>query len=269
MSALSNTADSGAKKKKQEVSPGKDPKAKRQKIPKSRSLSPVPPSNNIAVALPPGLECGNMGAKLHSDENGNQFYLPPLDGIPLVSCFSLKESTKLHSSYQTLLDQLEFFSLFPKLTKSVDDEFISQSVGVRCQNCNASTSGCCFRKLSSVSSIANDVVLMGIQHLVSCSCTEIYVKEELKTLTTKDADNLTDYCKLIAKLYSMVDKQGKSSSAVVWGDSPAVPKGYNGHPIDINTDLVTGQSSKPIPFDNKSSAQNNELPSMTKPVETA
>ncbi len=226
-------------------------------------MSPVP----MLTDLPAGIECGNMGSKLHSDEYGDQFYLPPMDGVPFVSSISLKECKKLHKSYQTLLNQVELFTLFPKLSKSADEEFIPDSVGIRCQNCIASQSGCCFRRIRSVGSIASDIVLMGMKHLTMCTCTETYVQEEMRTLSMKDADHMKAYCNHIAKLYSMEDKELKNISAAVWGKSAKVPEGYNGHPIDINFDFILGKFASALDEDSKMPAARVGVPPATKPIQ--
>jgi len=255
----SPASSAGAKKKREDVA---NTKSTKQKVPRSQSISPTP----MLIDLPAGIECGNMGSKLHSDEHGDQFYLPPMDGIPLVSSISLKECKRLHKSYQTLLHQVELFTLFPKLSKSADEEVIPESVGIRCQNCIASQSGCCFRRISSVSGIASDIVLMGMKHLTICACTEASVQEEMRTLSMKDADHMKEYCSHISKLYSMEDRKVNNVTAAVWGKSAKVPGGYNGHPIDINFDFILGKSASVLGEDSKMPATEVGIPAAARPI---
>ena len=210
-------------------------------------------------AYPPSLKVkiGDMGAKLRTTDEGNQFYLAPaapLDGVPLVASFLSEESKKLPTPMQILLQQVEFFNLSSlKLPSSEKAALPIKAVGVRCQNCLSDPIGCGYIQLCSIKDIASDLVTMSKDHLVYCKCTDDAVKSKLKYCTLDPT--LTKYCRLIAKLYGLVDvKSGDNAlggaaaaAAVVWGDCETIPSGYVGSPknidIDFALDLADGGSS--------------------------
>jgi hypothetical protein len=174
------------------------------------------------------------------NEQGNQFYLAPyapLDGVPLVSSISSKESKKLPYPLQLLLQQVEFFNL-SSLTLSPEEESPNpKAVGIRCQNCVSCLEGCGYIALSSVNDVATDLWKMSTDHLVYCKCTETSVRNILKAYSVADLGRLSEYCKIVTKIYGLEDLITSGAFVVVWGECQAVPSGYIGSP-NINIDFA-------------------------------
>ena len=182
------------------------------------------------------IKYGNMGCKLASVDD-SVFLLAPIDGIPFLSSFSREASKNLTPSEKLLLQQIELFTLHSKLIESAKLGAPPQSVGIRCRSCIANressdTRGCCFMKLSSVSNLSRDVLLMAMEHVVSCRLIKAKDVKVIKEVKDGGSGELKEYCNLISKLYSLDDsKEGKGG--VVWGDSPKVPTGYS-TPRDVD-----------------------------------
>eukprot|EP00956_Cyclotella_meneghiniana_P013057 scaffold18694_cov53-Cyclotella_meneghiniana.AAC.3 len=239
------------------------------------------PSKRIKESdvYPPSLKVkiGDMGAKLQTTDEGNQFYLAPaapLDGVPLVASFLSEESKKLPTSMQILLQQVEFFNLSSlKLPSNEKATLPIKAVGVRCQNCLSDPIGCGYIQLCSIKDLGSDLVTMSKDHLAYCKCTDDAIKSKLKYCTLDPT--LTKYCRLIAKLYGLVDVKsgddtlgGAAAAAVVWGDCETIPSGYVGSPknidIDFALDLADGSSSSGKELGE--SVSNEAVPMMTEKV---
>jgi hypothetical protein len=184
------------------------------------------------------IKYGNMGCKIHN-EHERLFCVAPLDGIPFLCSFSKEEKKKLHSSEILLLQQLELFTITPELMKSTNMNAPPQSVGIRCRNCIADQNGCCFLKVSSVSKLPHNLLLMAKEHVMSC---QFLRPKDLKVLELQDGrqGRLTTYCKWLARLYSLEDSaNGGFDTGVVWGESPKLPEVYC-YPADIDVSFCVG-----------------------------
>ena len=224
----------GGSKKRGRPFGSKSTAAKRQKAPKAAEPPPRPKHNKIKF--------GDMGCKMHN-EQGTQFCLGPLDGIPFLSSFSqgTKQLLWLHSSEKFLLQQLELFTLSPKLVELEKLNAPPQSVGIRCRNCIADKNGCCFVKISSVNNMCRDLLLMAMDHVISCRFMKAKDVKVLQELKGRDRDCLAKYCSWIAKLYCLKDSKSGDGNhlAVVWGDSPKVSGEYCS-PEDVDVNLLLG-----------------------------
>jgi hypothetical protein len=191
------------------------------------------------------IKYGTMGCKMHN-EHGSIFCVAPLDGMPFLSSFSKDEKKKLHSSEILLLQQLELFTITSELMKMTNMNAPPQLVGIRCRNCIADQNGCCFIKISSVSSIPQDLRLMAREHVQRCP---FLGPKDLKALEFHDGNKgrLADYCKWLAKLYSLEDSAtgGFVDTGVVWGESPKLPAVYC-YPADIDVSVCV-QDSRTAP----------------------
>jgi len=229
--------------------------SKRQKAAEpARSKSPH-------VSTHKDIKFGNMGCKTHYEE-GHQFCVGPLDGIPFLSSFSSQSgaSKKLRPFEKFLLQQLELFTLFPKLVEAEKLNVPPQSVGMRCRNCIADkNNGCCFMKLSSVDNISRDLLLMATEHFRSCKfmkAKEVKLIQELKG-AGYDSSSLTKYCNWMVKLYSL---ENSNAPGVVWGDSPKVPAGEYCSPADVKVSslLVADTPMPDLEVESSSSAKEVE-----------
>ncbi len=190
------------------------------------------------------IKYGSMGCKMHN-EHGSLFCVAPLDGIPFLSSFSKDEKKKLHSSEILLLQQLELFTITSENMKLTNMNAPPQSVGIRCRNCIADQTGCCFMKISSVSSMPQDLRLMAREHVQRCP----FLKpKDLKALELHDGSQgrLANYCEWLAKLYSLEDSaNGGFDNGVVWGESSKLPEMYC-YPADIDvSECVQGSQIAP------------------------
>ena len=190
------------------------------------------------------IKYGDMGCKTHN-EHGQMFHVAPLDGIPFLSSFSNDSSKLLHSAVRLSLQQLELFTLSPELMKSAKMNGYPRSVvGIRCRGCIADKNGCCFIRLSSVGSMFRELHLMVTKHLVGCRYMSAKDAKAIQEWMEVDPKLIVDFCRWIARLYSMEDSSsGGVDSCVVWGDSPKVLAGYCS-PADVNIGSVLGE---PIP----------------------
>ena len=189
------------------------------------------------------IKYGDMGCKVHN-EHGQMFHVAPLDGIPFLSSFSNDSSKLLHSVVRLSLQQLELFTLSPELMKSAKMNGYPRSVGIRCRGCIADRNGCCFIRLSSVGSMFRELHLMVTKHLVGCRYMSAKDAKAIQEWMEVDPKPIADFCRWIARLYSMEDSSsGGVDSCVVWGDSPKVLGGYCS-PADVNISSVLGE---PIP----------------------
>jgi len=117
-------------------------------------------------------------------------------------------------------------------------------VGIRCRGCIADKNGCCFIRLSSVASMFRELHLMVTKHLVGCRYMSAKDAKAIQEWMEVDPKLIVDFCRWIARLYSMEDSSsGGVDSCVVWGDSPKVRVGYCS-PADVNIGSVFGE---PIP----------------------
>lgn len=206
------------------------------------------------------IKYGDMGCKMHNEE-GAQFCLGPLDGLPFLGSFTREEAKKLHPSEKFVLQQLELFTMSPDLMKSANMNGPPQSVGLRCRNSIVDTNGCCFMKLSSVSNIARDVLLMAKEHLVSYRLMKAkdvkLVNEFLKRSEEHGGPLAHGYCNVIAKLYCLeVSKTDKSS--VVWGESPKVTGEYS-CPAEVDLSFVLGKSMPDLEVESPSPPSKAEV----------
>lgn len=189
------------------------------------------------------IKYGDMGCRMHN-EHGQIFRVAPLDGIPFLSSLANDASKLLHPAARLSLQHLELFTISPELMKSVNMKGSPQSVGIRCRNCIADRDGCCFIRLSSISSMLRELHLMVVQHLIGCRYVSARDVKAMQVWLEIDPKPSADFCRWIAKLYSMEDlTRGSADSCVVWGDSPKVPSGYCS-PADIDIGSMLG---KPIP----------------------
>lgn len=192
-----------------------------------------------------------MGCRTHI-EDGHRFTVGPLDGLPFLSSFSAQSgaSKTLSRSEKFLLQLVELFTLPPKLAEKEKMDAPPGSVAMRCRNCIADKNGCCFMRLSSIDNLPRDLLLMATEHLGCCRF--IKVKEAKLIQELKDGENdrvaLTNYCKWMAKLYSMEDSAsvGDRPFGVVWGDSPTVPAGEYCSPADVKVHSLLG-GDMPMP----------------------
>ena len=189
------------------------------------------------------IKYGDMGCKVHN-EHGQMVHVAPLDGIPFLSSFSKDSSELLHSAVRLSLQQLELFTLSPELMKSAKMNGYPRSVGIRCRGCIADRNGCCFIRLSSVGSMFRELHLMVTKHLFSCRYMSAKDAKAIQEWMEVDPKPIADFCRWIARLYSMEDSSsGGVDSCVVWGDSPKVLGGYC-FPADVNIGSLLGE---PIP----------------------
>ena len=133
---------------------------------------------------------------------------------------------------------MEFFNLSSlKELPSTQKEAYPNSVGIRCQNCTSNRNGCGYSNLFSVKQLANDLVTMSTDHLIYCKCTDSLVREKLKGAAF-DLASLETYCNLIVQLYRLEDTKVDDARAVVWGECPHIPSGYDGSPKNISIDFA-------------------------------
>ena len=189
------------------------------------------------------IKYGAMGCKMHN-EHESYFRVAPLDGIPFLSSFSKDEKKKLNPSEILLLQQLELFTISSELMKlSNMNNAPTQTVGIRCRNCIADKNGCCFIKLSSVSNMSQNLLLMANEHVKRC---QFLTAKDLKVLEMHDGEEgrLANYCNWLAKLYSLKDSSiGGFDTGVVWGESPKLPKVYC-YPAEIDISFCIEGSSQ-------------------------
>jgi hypothetical protein len=206
-------------------------------------------------SLHPEVIIGDMDCQMHYDD-GNSMYVGPLDGLPLLTSPLQKESRYLHSSQKLLLAQLEIFKISPKLMEGAN----SESLGLRCQNCVTEKNGCCFMKLSSSNNLVRDLFLFGKEHVVRC-VTKAKVKKQIHDallLLGRSADELSNYCTLIANLYGLEDKKSADGRInVVLGQSPTLPAGYS-FPTDIDVRGILRASSAEANNDPDAKKAHNE-----------
>lgn len=209
---------------------------------------------------------GNMNCQTHVEE-GVPFTVAPLDGLPFIPSFASEVAKqKLHPSEKFVLQQLELFTVPSNLRRtSSTSSLVTMAaakdgsgagfVGMRCRNCIADIkNGCCFMKVSSVASIAQDVMLMASEHIVSCRFMKVkdvkVVQECLKRHGAGAGDGeetggnswLGDYCKHVARLYSLESSsKGTGGGGVIWGQSPKVPAGEYCAPSDVDVGLLLEQ----------------------------
>ena len=85
---------------------------------------------------------------------------------------------------------------------------------------------------------------MVTKHLVGCRYMSAKDAKAIQEWMEVDPKPIADFCRWIARLYSMEDSSsGGVDSCVVWGDSPKVLGGYCS-PADVNISSVLGE---PIP----------------------
>lgn len=197
---------------------GTKPKPKPKPKPKAPKKVTVPRSTH------PETKYGDQGCTIMVEQDyGKLFRVAPLDGLPFISTFSREAAKKLHPSEKFLLQQLELFTISPELMSSVNMKAPAQAVGLRCRNCIAQKDGCCFMKLSSVSSTPRDVLLMAREHVMR-HCKFMKAKDQKIVQELKgEAGVFGKYCNLVAKLYNLKD----GIDGVVLGDSVTVPAGYS------------------------------------------
>lgn len=219
----------------------------------SKRQKEVPGANLPPRSKHTEIRYGDMGCRTHIVEDGHRFTVGPLDGLPFLSSFSSQSgaSKALSRSEKFLLQQLELFTLHPKLAEKEKMNAPPESVAMRCRNCIADKNGCCFMRLSSVDNLPRDLLLMAVEHLACCrfmKVKEVKVIQELKE-GGSDRSALTKYCKWMARLYSMENYASGGSGGprgVVWGDSPKVPAGGYCSPADVKVDLLLGGDA-PMP----------------------
>jgi hypothetical protein len=213
------------------------------KRPRSVEIKESDSKNTPPRSYHKDIKYGDMGCKTHN-EHGQMFHVAPLDGIPFLSSFSNDSSKLLHSAVRLSLQQLELFTLSPELMKSAKMNGHPRSVGIRCRGCIADKNGCCFIRLSSVGSMFRELHLMVTKHLVGCRYMSAKDAKAIQEWMEVDPKLIVDFCRWIARLYSMEDSSsGGVDSCVVWGDSPKVLAGYCS-PADVNIGSVLGE---PIP----------------------
>ena len=213
------------------------------KRPRSVEIKESDSKNTPPRSYHKDIKYGDMGCKTHN-EHGQMFHVAPLDGIPFLSSFSNDSSKLLHSAVRLSLQQLELFTLSPELMKSAKMNGHPRSVGIRCRGCIADKNGCCFIRLSSVGSMFRELHLMVTKHLVGCRYMSAKDAKAIQEWMEVDPKPIADFCRWIARLYSMEDSSsGGVDSCVVWGDSPKVLGGYCS-PADVNISSVLGE---PIP----------------------
>lgn len=221
------------KKKRAKAGEAKAKGNKRQKASKSTDKSQTSRSVHKEIKY------ADMGCRLHS-EDGHLFRLGPTNGLPFISSFSQVASQRLHISEKFLLQQLELFTPLAEIMKQGDVNAPSQSVGIRCRNCISQKNACCFMSVSSVDAISRDVLLMAVEHLVSCKFMKVKEVKLIQDLEGRDHSELDKYCKLVAKLYCLEDAKESgdgNNRGVVWGESPQVPGNYN-TPADLDVSML-------------------------------
>ena len=141
--------------------------------------------------------------------------LAPLDGLPLICSFTSEAAKRagLTDAQRLLLNQVELFVLPPHHASNDAKE---GAVGLRDRNTLASTSGCHHVLLNSVEDVGRDVLLLNSEHLVSCRLVRGRESRVLQGLVGGDNSNLVRYCRYVAAVYSMVDRDGY----VAFDDSP-------------------------------------------------
>mmetsp|Transcript_7560 Transcript_7560/g.12476 ORF Transcript_7560/g.12476 Transcript_7560/m.12476 type:complete len:710 (-) Transcript_7560:51-2180(-) len=185
------------------------------------------------------MKIGDMDCQLHYEE-GRSMYVGPLDGLPFLTSLLQKEAKYLHPSQKILLAQLEIFELTPKIMKGANDG----SLGLRCQNCITEKNGCCFMKLTSVDNLARDVLLFGKEHVVRCITKQKVTKQILEALAGGDSE-LSKYCKLLANLYCLEQRQIGGKIHVKFGECPTIPSGYSHtHDIDFRSFLRAAETNR-------------------------
>jgi len=184
------------------------------------------------------IKFGDMGCKMHMEEGGAQFCLGPLDGLPFLCSFLQEESKGLLTAQKLLLQQIELFTIYPKLLESEKLNAPPQSVGIRCRNCIANKNGCCFMKLSSANDISRDVLLMSTEHVVGCRFMKNRDVKVIQGVKEGGISPLVRYCNMISKLYCLKDSKVGSKVGVIWGDSPKTVSGGYCMPSDVKVNSL-------------------------------
>ena len=168
---------------------------------------------------------------LKHGSKGDHTYLPPQDGVPLISSITKASAAKLNKHVYLLLDQLEIFEIKKfnqksNIVKSSDSEIPSSALGIRCQNCRAQPKSTFSLKLSATEDLSK-IVSNFDSHLQSCPFTPDVIRKELikNRLTTKSTALLDTCCSQIANVYSLKDYTTKDCQStekmVTWGkDEP-------------------------------------------------
>uniref|UniRef100_A0A6V2DJS2 Uncharacterized protein n=1 Tax=Ditylum brightwellii TaxID=49249 RepID=A0A6V2DJS2_9STRA len=221
----------------------KVPKAKKHPLPKMSPLNafdtkkPKIDHNNF---MKPIATLSLPVLKRHIDEEGNHCYLPPDEGVPLISSQSSVMSAKLSRYIWLILDQLEFFD--GEQLKSPPESISHKFVGIRCRNCSNDPKFRFFTKLTKLDSMSDDINMIARTHSTICPCTPRRTLQELTTTAlkkNKNAVSLKEYCKHLSNIYGMKEFRGNSLSenagtvlGVVWDHCQLLPTGYSGQPSD-------------------------------------
>jgi len=194
-------------------------KGKRQDGSSAKSSPPAKRPRKLPIHEE--IKVGDMGCQVHY-EGGRSMNVGPLDGLPFLTSLLQKDAKYLHPSQKLLLSQLEIFKLSPKIMKGA----IDGSLGLRCQNCVTEKNGCSFMKLSSVNTLARDVLLFGKEHVVKCIKKQKVSKQIQEAVTGGDGE-LSRYCTLLTSLYCLEQKQIGEKMHVEFGECPTIPSGYS------------------------------------------
>lgn len=202
---------------------------------------------------------------LKHGSQGDHTYLPPQDGVPLISSVSKASAAKLNKQVYLLLDQLEIFEIKKfnqksNIVKSANSEFPSSALGIRCQNCRSQPKFTFSLKLSATEDLSR-IVSNFDSHLQSCPFTPGVIRKELmkNKISTKSTSLLDTYCKHIAHSYSLKDYSTKDCQStekmVIWGENK--PYDYRSNAQNQTLEKEQSHVIDQIKETNKKSLVNN------------